>query len=402
MLHKIYTLVLVFCIGILVSVSMGAPAIAQTKDAADKIAAKIDYSEPSTWLCRPGRQDACIVDLSTTVVAADGSLTREDWAPNPDAPIDCFYIYPTVSLDPTPSSDMNVGPEEQRVVVSQLARFASQCRVYAPMYRQRTLTALRAEMAGKPMAPADVLAKIAKDDVLDAWNYYLKNDNKGRGIVLVGHSQGARMLIDLIRDEIDGKPAQSQIISAILIGANVMVARNKDVGGTFKHMPLCHKKDDTGCVIAYSSFRSTIPPPEKSRYGLNKGDLVAACANPAALEGGSGELHSYLQTAPSGLITTDKPFSWVTPPKPISTPFVSVPGLLKAKCVTDDRLSYLEVAVQADPKDPRTDDIIGDVIVGGKVLTDWGLHVIDMHLAMGNFLDIVNHQAKAYLKAKKK
>jgi hypothetical protein len=402
MLKKNSIVVFVLVVGFIVGFSSVTPGFGQTKDAPVTTVVKNDYSQPSNWLCRPGRQDACVIDQDSTIVSADGATTLEKWTANPDAPIDCFYIYPTVSLDPTPSSDMNAGPEEQRVVVSQLARFASQCRVYAPMYRQRTLTALRAEMAGKPMAPADVLAKIAKDDVLDAWNYYLKNDNKGRGIVLVGHSQGARMLIDLIRDEIDGKPAQSQIISAILIGANVMVARNKDVGGTFKHMPLCRKKDDTGCVIAYSSFRSTIPPPEKSRYGLNKGDLVAACVNPAALQGGSGELHSYLQAAPSGLITTDKPFSWVTPPMPISTPFVSVPGLLKAKCVTDDRLSYLEVTVQADPKDPRTDDIIGDVIVGGKVLTDWGLHVIDMHLAMGNFIDIVNQQAKAYLKAKKK
>lgn len=388
--------------GIIFSLFVFTPASAQTKDAAAQVVAKNDYSQPSSWLCLPGRQDACVVDQAATIVAADGSLTREDWAPNPDAPIDCFYIYPTVSLDKTPSSDMNPGPEENRVVVQQLARFASQCRIYAPMYRQRTLTALRAEMAGKPMAPADVLAKIAKDDVSDAWNYYLKNVNKGRGVVLIGHSQGARMLADLIQAEIDGKPAQSQIVSALLIGANVMVQRNKDVGGTFKSMPLCRKKDDIGCVIAYSSFRSNVPPPDKSRYGLNKGDQVVACTNPAALEGGSGDLHAYLASAATGLITTDKPFSWVTPPKQISTPFVSVPGLLKAKCVTNDRVSYLEVTIQADPKDPRTDDIMGDVLVGGKVLTDWGLHVIDMNLGMGNFIDIVNQQAKAYLKAKKK
>src|SRR6266550_7148735 len=71
-----------------------------------------DYSKSESWLCRPGRQDACAVDLTTTIVAANGKLTREKWASNPKAPIDCFYVYPTVSNDPTGNSDMVAGPEE--------------------------------------------------------------------------------------------------------------------------------------------------------------------------------------------------------------------------------------------------------------------------------------------------
>ncbi len=40
-----------------------------------------DYSDDTSWLCRPGRKgDACDVDLTTTVVAADGTLTRETLA----------------------------------------------------------------------------------------------------------------------------------------------------------------------------------------------------------------------------------------------------------------------------------------------------------------------------------
>src|SRR5215211_2255898 len=69
-------------------------------------APKNDYADPKTWLCRPGRQDACAVDQTTTVVAADGKLTRETWKADPAAPIDCFYVYPTVSTDPGGNSDM--------------------------------------------------------------------------------------------------------------------------------------------------------------------------------------------------------------------------------------------------------------------------------------------------------
>ncbi|HEY5761217.1 MAG TPA: DUF3089 domain-containing protein, partial [Steroidobacter sp.] len=117
-------------------------------------AAANDYSKAETWLCRPGRQDACAVDLTTTVIAADGKLTKEPFKPDANAPVDCFYVYPTVSLDATPNSDMTAGPEENSVVRAQFARFASQCKLYAPLYRQVTLKALRAAMAGGGAFPA--------------------------------------------------------------------------------------------------------------------------------------------------------------------------------------------------------------------------------------------------------
>ena len=115
---------------IVLALAIAGSASAQT--------AKNDYGDGKTWLCRPGRQDACVVDLTATVVAANGSLTREDFKANPNAPIDCFYVYPTVSLDKSGNSDMEPGPEETGVVRVQLARFASQCKLYAPMYRQAT------------------------------------------------------------------------------------------------------------------------------------------------------------------------------------------------------------------------------------------------------------------------
>ena len=80
------------------------------------------------------------------------------------------------------------------------------------------------------------------NDVLDAWNHYLKHDNNGRGVVLIGHSQGSGVLSQLIRNEIDGKPIQSRIISALLLGTNVAVPKGKDVGGAFKQLPLCRTR----------------------------------------------------------------------------------------------------------------------------------------------------------------
>jgi hypothetical protein len=361
--------------------------------------AKNDYSNGDNWLCRPGRQDACAVDLSTTVISASGKLTRENWAADPGAPIDCFYVYPTVSNDPTGNSDMVPGPEEKGVVRAQFARFASRCRAYAPMYRQITLTALRALIGGTPM-PMD--RALAYNDVLDAWNYYLEHDNQGRGVVLIGHSQGSGVLTQLIKTEIDGKPVQSRIISALLLGTSLPVPKGKDVGGAFQHIPLCHSADQVGCVITYASFRATTPPPSNSRFGKVQGEnMISACTNPAALGGGSGELHSYLGSHGSGVVSTAEatPGPWVKPDQPITTPFVSVPGMLTAECVVNESGSYLAVSVHGNPAGPRASDIVGDVVVNGQVLADWGLHLIDVNLTMGNLLDVVGRQSKAYVRA---
>src|SRR5262245_20700276 len=94
------TMRLIACAFLLVSI---APAEAQTAAPTPAPAATppADYSNDANWLCRPGRTDACTQDQTATVVAANGTLSREEFTPNPNAPIDCFYVYPTVSLEPT-------------------------------------------------------------------------------------------------------------------------------------------------------------------------------------------------------------------------------------------------------------------------------------------------------------
>jgi hypothetical protein len=385
----------------IMTVALGGTCLAQPQSQTAPAAApaKNDYSKAESWLCRPGRKDACAVDLTTTVVAANGKLTRETWAADPKAPVDCFYVYPTVSLDATPNSDMVAGPEEQNVIRHQFARFAAVCRVYAPLYRQVTLTALRSALTGKPVA---VDRALAYNDVIDAWKYYLEHDNQGRGVVLIGHSQGSGVLTQLIRNEIDGKPVADRLISALLLGTSLPVPKGKDVGGAFQHVPLCHSASQTGCVVAYASFRANVPPPANSRFGRVQGEgMAAACVNPAALGGGSGELHAYLGSGGSGIIAMAEPKPWVTPPQPVTTPFVSVPGLLTAECVANEKGDYLAVTVHGDPADPRTDDIVGDVVANGVTLPDWGLHLIDVNLAMGNLIDLVRQQSKAYLAQKR-
>jgi hypothetical protein len=391
-----------FRLGAVVAVAgaMLLAGAAAAQDASESAPAPNDYSNKSNWLCWPGRTgDACDADLTTTIIASDGAMRVQPFKADPHAPIDCFYVYPTVSIDPGVISTMAVEPQEVNVAAQQFARFASVCHPYAPMYRQFTLTALVATMAGKPLGGAAVRPQVGYHDVVDAWNYYLAHENHGRGVVLIGHSQGSGVLTQLIKNEVEGKPAQRLLVSAILMGTSLAVPRDKDVGGDFTSVPLCRANSQLGCVIAYASFRDTSPPPENSRFGRPRtaGDgLVAACVNPANLAGGDGELKSYLPTRNTIVAAAAAPpRDWVEG-KTVTTPFVSLPGLLSARCVSSPTFNYLAIHVKADPASPRTKDIPGDVVIGGVVQKDWGLHLIDANLAIGNLIDIVRDEGSAW------
>lgn len=352
----------------------------------------LDYADMSHWLCRPGRDDACAQDASVTVVSADGALKHEVFTPAADPPIDCFYVYPTISKDDAGNADTTLGPEEREIARQQFARFGGACRLYAPAYRQVTLTALYKLRRGEDV---DTNRELAFADVKAAWQHYLANDNAGRGVVLIGHDQGAGILTRLIAASIDGQPVRSQLVSAILVGGAVETPEGQAVGGTFRTLPLCTSANSTGCIIAYSAFRAETPPTGDSLFGAaSAAGNRAACVNPAELDGSAGQLRAVL---PSGRALFDDmapPPVWsATAAAPVETPFVMLPGLLTARCVEQGGFSYLAVTVTPDPADPRTDTINGDVVVNGTLRQFWGLHLIDMHLALGNLVSIVSTQA---------
>ena len=365
-------------------VAVPAPAVAAPAAPAPSTRAATDYGVASHWLCRPGRDDICAQPL---VAASPGRDKPSSLRPDPAAPVDCFYVYPTISFDSTGNSDLVAGPEEKRAAQHQLAPFGSECRLFAPMYRQVTLAGLRSRLTGTPLA---VDAQMAYDDVRAAWNHYLAHDNKGRQVVLIGHSQGARMLADLIAREIEGKPVQRQIVSALLVGANIAVPRGRDVGGVFKSMPLCRDTAQTGCVVAYTSFRADAPPPADTLFGrIGGADASAyevACTNPAALAGGAGMLRPFLPLRANLLGQPTLAGDWGRRAQATEAAFAALPPL-SAACVQADGASYLAVQLPAD--------VPGDVTLGGQVQRNWGLHLVDMNLAMGNLVQIVRQQSRA-------
>ncbi len=352
--------------------------------------APADYADKANWVCLPGRSDSCAADLSTVAIAANGSTTPVLLPRQTDPAIDCFYVYPTVSRARTANAPLKVSPEVAYVTREQFARFGTVCRPFAPVYRQGTLKALEASAMGLGTLGGD--RDLAFGDVRDSWRYYLAHDNQGRGVVLVGHSQGSRMIKRLIQEEIEGKPAQKLLVSAMLLGNGVVVPTGRDMGGDFKTVPLCRAAAQTGCVIAYSSFRASAPPPPDSRYGRDPGNgFAVSCTNPASLGGGKAILNAVFP-AHGPLAKTP----WVNNGTDIAAPFVTVPGLISGECVHDGHGTYLAVSFNSSPNDVRRNDIDGDVRVFGSIRPEWGLHLVDVNLTQGDLLSVIQAETNAF------
>ena len=368
-----------FLIAAAVLAAASPPASAQPRPSA----AAPDYANASAWLCLPGRSDVCSTPLATTALNPNGYGSTGKSSVAKDPPIDCFYVYPTVSRDPGMNSDLN--PSEEKVAAeAQFTRFASVCRPFAPIYRQMTVSAVVAFTTGADITRPSM---IAFQDVAAAWKAYLEKYNNGRPFVLIGHSQGSFMLQMLIANLVEKNPAVAKRMKlAILPGFDLLVPEGKLVGGTFKSTPLCSREGETGCVITWTSFREKNVPPVGAIFGISdKPGMTVGCVNPGK-PGASGwvPLDSYWYSH-SSYPVPGGPITWSTQGEP-PTSYLRTEGLVSGKCINDGQRGYLWIRTNADPKDKRTDRIGGEVAIMGMFLPGWGMHLADMSEAQGDLI----------------
>ena len=372
-----------------------APPLAQPAQAQQPPAKKKKAKKPklkTRWLCGPRgpKANPCHASQTATVLGrggVNGGVRRSGPTRNPR--VDCFYVYPTVSPQPGPNSDLRIGPEQRAAAEIQASRFSNACRVYAPMYRQLTQAAFV-----NPAANTKAARTIAYRDVLTAWREYLKYDNDGRGVVLIGHDQGAQMLTQLLAEEIERKTSvRDRLVSAILPGANVTTLRGRRTGGSFRVVEPCRSNEQVGCVIAYSTFGAQPPgdaivsrvyspvfkrPPDRTKR--------VVCTNPSALVGGVGENKPYFPTR-----ILPGPLSAMSPALPLATPWVYYPGLYTSRCTARQNATWLQITPTRNTADPRVrvTDVQGP---------QWGYHLADMNLFMAQLVTLVKIQAGQYPK----
>jgi hypothetical protein len=335
------------------------------------------------WLCKPGMADnPCEMPHDTTIQhqgQPDEVVTPESGPRE----VDCFYVYPTVSNQPTPNADKSRDPELESVAKYQAARFSLQCRVFAPIYRQGTLAALTAGMAGGGGADRE----LAYSDVVEAWREYLAKENDGRGVVLIGHSQGTFMLRWLLGREVEKNAEQHRLlVSGLLLGGDVEVAKGKLVGGDFAFTPVCTREAQVGCVVAFSTFAED--PPSDSRFGTTSTEgREVACTDPRPLAEWTGPLRILTPSEPfapgpiqAGIIAT----SGGEPPS-AETTWVTPPDRFEGTCRTINGANVLRL--EPTPGS-RTPNYFPD--------ETWGTHLLDVNVALDPLVQLVLQQAERW------
>jgi Protein of unknown function (DUF3089) len=339
----------------------------------------------TVWLCKPGlKSNPCTPGLKTTYFSPTAKKLRVGKPRAVKHPkVDCFYVYPTVSDQPTRFANKRIDPELRSIALYQAARYTQHCRVYAPVYRQGTLAGL----LGGGDDDGSLDPNTPYNDIREAWRTYLRKYNKGRGVILVSHSQGTFVLRRLVADEIDKKPKiRRKLVSAILLGGNVVVKKGKDVGGDFKHVRACRDKRQTGCVVAFSTFNA--PVPEGAVFGrTGAAGLEVLCTNPAALGGGSATITPISPSAPFAPGTTIAAAISITGVKlpSAATPWVEIPNAYTARCSSAGGADVLHI-------DPRK----GAPVYRASPTPEWGLHLVDANIALGDLVALVKSQIAAY------
>jgi hypothetical protein len=346
-----------------------------------------EYASPQSWLCLPGRNDICSMPLAVTPLGPSGYGKQMISAAAKDPPLDCFYVYPTISRDPGLNSDLVTSSSEEDFVTQyQFARLSGVCRPFVPIYRQMTMSAIAVAATGGDVTDAGMLAY---RDVKAAWEDYLAHRGEGRPVVLIGHSQGSIMLQRLLAEEIENSPAHDLLVRAVLPGWNVLVPEGKTVGGTFRKTPICTRADQTGCVMSWTTYEEGKAPPQGAMFGVSpQPGMTVACTNPANPGARGWEKLDGFWFARSSYPVPGGPIRWAASGAP-PTAYISTPGLLEGRCVNGGARGYLEVRSAAGAGDVRTRRVGGEVGQFGIFLAGWGKHLADMSIAQDNLIDMV-------------
>jgi hypothetical protein len=199
-----------------------------------------DYSNLYYWAAHPWKKD-----LSDSV---PGDLQKNY---KQDSLADVFFIHPT-TLTNYEDKIWNAGIDDAAInaktdystILYQASVFNEKCRVFAPRYRQAHIKSFY-----NKGPEVDTAFEIAYADVKAAFEFYLKNYNNNRPIIIASHSQGTKHAGRLLKEFFENKPLQNQLVCAYIIGMPVKA----DYFSTLKP---CTDSLATGCFVSWRTFKS--------------------------------------------------------------------------------------------------------------------------------------------------
>ncbi|MEZ4307025.1 MAG: DUF3089 domain-containing protein [Polyangiaceae bacterium] len=220
--------------------------------------------------------------------------------------------------------------------------------------------------------------------MIDAFAHYLGQHNHGRPVVVVGHSQGAYMAVQVLRRFFDGDPELApRLLAGLVIGGRVEVPPGDLVGVTFRSLPLCTGADEIGCVVALRSYREGADV-TGDMHGPPKG-IETGCVVPAETGAdGRASVSGFYFSAAGHPSLEDVPG--------LSTPFVLLRDMYSMRCVPGaGGFTHLAISETRAPGDARP--VPFDMMAPRFEQTQLGLHVVEMQLLQGDLVSLIRRKA---------
>ncbi len=201
-----------------------------------------DYNQLEYWAAHPDKRDNA--DSLPATFLTDEQSTSE---------VDVFFVYPTIytgtqKTQTNWNSDVNDEAFNQKVdnstILHQASVFNGTGKIYAPRYRQAHINVYYEK---ERRQDAEKAFELAYQDVKRAFDFYLKNYNNGRPIVIASHSQGTNHTERLLKEYFDGKDLQKQLIAAYLVGMPI-------IADSFQNIKPCETPEQTGCFCTWNAY----------------------------------------------------------------------------------------------------------------------------------------------------
>jgi len=206
---------------------------------------KPDYSNLNYWAAHPLKWDP------------SDSIPKPLRKKKRDTLVDVFFLHPTIYTMQLKDSNLNADTNDAYLnaktdyssILYQASVFNQHARIYAPRFREAHISAY---FANDTLASINAFAT-AYEDIKAAFEYYLKNYNHGRPIIIASHSQGTTHALHLLKDYFENKPLQKQLVAAYLVGMGI--PKNY-----FSSLKMCEDPTQAGCFCGWRTFRKGFKP----------------------------------------------------------------------------------------------------------------------------------------------
>ncbi len=321
------------------------------------------YDDAKMWIARPD-----IVKDNPALWLPEG--TKPASTPQKAA---VFFIHPTSYITTlgnahwnAPLDDKDANATALRLVRGQASAFSAAGDIWVPRYRQANYGAF---MTSGPEGGKALDA--AYHDVAQAFAAFLKANPTGP-LILAAHSQGSRHLLQLLREQVAGKPVESRIAAAYAVGWPVSVEADLPALG----LPACAGRNQSHCIVSWQSYAEPADPApvvetferETGYTGRPRKGTHMLCTNPI-----TGAFNGAAK-ASANLGTLDSRDS--------AKPTRLLPGVVPARCDTSG------VLMIGDPVD-----------MGPYTLPGNNYHVYDYSLFWANVRQDARQRLAAFLKS---